>query len=204
MRDVCEELEGAHQDEQEVGRSGAPGGVVVVDSAQRLISIPSSLFLQPSTHDFSLVLNLPPGPHRLKFIVDESWRCSDDLATATDADGSLVNYLEVEPEAKDGDVKTDWGTEWDTQMGGVEPGECCPCVRAASALADVCFVIIQNTSRSGPLRFPQLLSRLKRSRSRTLPTSPPSPRRTASQGRLRSRTRRACRIRRACLGTWRR
>lgn len=41
------------------------------------------------------MINLPPGPHRLKFIVDESWRCSDDLATATDADGSLVNYIEV-------------------------------------------------------------------------------------------------------------
>jgi hypothetical protein len=48
-----------------------------------------------STHDFSLVLNLPPGPHRLKFIVDESWKCSDDLATATDGDGTLVNYIEV-------------------------------------------------------------------------------------------------------------
>ncbi|KAL7416497.1 5'-AMP-activated protein kinase beta subunit, interation domain-containing protein [Mrakia frigida] len=77
--------------------------------------------MSKSTQDFTLVLNLPPGPHRLKFIVDESWRCSDDLATATDADGSLVNYIEVEKPAKDGDVKTDWEGDWDNQMGGVEP-----------------------------------------------------------------------------------
>ncbi|CED83310.1 Protein involved in Snf1 protein kinase complex assembly [Phaffia rhodozyma] len=67
--------------------------------------------MNKSTHDFTLVLNLPPGPHRLKFIVDESWKCSDDLATATDADGSLVNYIEVEQESsKDG---KGWSSEWE-------------------------------------------------------------------------------------------
>ena len=48
-----------------------------------------------STHDFSLLLNLPPGTHRLKFIVDDHWRCSSELQTATDGDGNLVNWLEV-------------------------------------------------------------------------------------------------------------
>lgn len=44
---------------------------------------------------FSVSVRLPPGNHRLKFLVDEQWRCSDDLPTATDNDGHLVNYIEV-------------------------------------------------------------------------------------------------------------
>ncbi|KAG1080622.1 hypothetical protein G6F42_023274 [Rhizopus arrhizus] len=47
------------------------------------------------THDFSAVLDLPPGTHRLKFIVDDEWKCSNDMETATDPDGNLVNYLQV-------------------------------------------------------------------------------------------------------------
>lgn len=49
-----------------------------------------------STQDFSAVLELPPGTHRLKFIVDDEWKCSNDLETATDPDGNLVNYVEVD------------------------------------------------------------------------------------------------------------
>ncbi len=52
------------------------------------------LFLH-STNDFTTVINLPPGTHKLKFIVDDEWKCSNDLSTATDPDGNLVNYLEV-------------------------------------------------------------------------------------------------------------
>ncbi|KAG1458894.1 hypothetical protein G6F56_006285 [Rhizopus delemar] len=48
-----------------------------------------------STHDFNAVLELPSGTHRLKFIVDDEWKCSNDLETATDPDGNLVNYLQV-------------------------------------------------------------------------------------------------------------
>ncbi|KAI7903382.1 uncharacterized protein BX663DRAFT_434145, partial [Cokeromyces recurvatus] len=51
--------------------------------------------LVKSTHDFSAVLELPPGTHRLKFIVDDEWKCSNDMETATDPDGNLVNYLQV-------------------------------------------------------------------------------------------------------------
>ncbi|CAG8490583.1 5786_t:CDS:2 [Acaulospora colombiana] len=35
------------------------------------------------------------GTHKLKFIVDDEWKCSSDLSTATDPDGNLINYLEV-------------------------------------------------------------------------------------------------------------
>ncbi|KAM0745751.1 hypothetical protein T439DRAFT_360326 [Meredithblackwellia eburnea MCA 4105] len=45
--------------------------------------------------DFSALISLPPGPHRLKFIVDNEWKASKHLQLATDADGNLINYLHV-------------------------------------------------------------------------------------------------------------
>lgn len=38
---------------------------------------------------------MPPGPHTLKFIVDKQWKTSKYLPSATDADGNLINYLQV-------------------------------------------------------------------------------------------------------------
>jgi hypothetical protein len=43
------------------------------------------------------LISLPPGPHRLKFIVDNEWKASKHLPVATDADGNLINYLQVNP-----------------------------------------------------------------------------------------------------------
>lgn len=54
--------------------------------------------LTSSSHDFSTIINLPPGTHRLKFQVDGEYRCSDELPTATDSVGNLVNYVEVSEE----------------------------------------------------------------------------------------------------------
>ncbi|TPX32995.1 hypothetical protein SmJEL517_g03967 [Synchytrium microbalum] len=51
-----------------------------------------------SNADFSTVIDMPPGTHRLKFVVDDEWKCSEDLPVASDADGNLVNFLEVEDE----------------------------------------------------------------------------------------------------------
>ncbi|KAK9472008.1 5'-AMP-activated protein kinase beta subunit, interation domain-containing protein [Dipodascopsis tothii] len=48
--------------------------------------------------EFSVVLNLLPGTHRIRFVVDNELRCSDMLPTATDSMGNLVNYIEVFPE----------------------------------------------------------------------------------------------------------
>lgn len=45
--------------------------------------------------EHSVVLHLPPGTHRMKFIVDDRWRVSRELPTASDGDGNLVNYLEI-------------------------------------------------------------------------------------------------------------
>ncbi|KAG0316752.1 hypothetical protein BGZ99_006712 [Dissophora globulifera] len=57
--------------------------------------------LNKSTSDFSTILNLPPGTHRIKFIVDDEWKCSTELSAATDAEGNLVNFLEVTDEEQD-------------------------------------------------------------------------------------------------------
>lgn len=44
---------------------------------------------------FSIVLKLPTGTHRMRFVVDNELRCSDSLSSATDSMGNLVNYIEV-------------------------------------------------------------------------------------------------------------
>ncbi|KAG9072568.1 hypothetical protein KI688_000339 [Linnemannia hyalina] len=36
-----------------------------------------------------------------KFIVDDEWKCSTELSAATDAEGNLVNFLEVDDEEQD-------------------------------------------------------------------------------------------------------
>ncbi|BFZ61466.1 galactose metabolism-related protein [Saitoella coloradoensis] len=51
--------------------------------------------LTKSVHDFSTVIHLPPGAHRLKFLVDDEWKLSNELQTATDSSGNLLNYIEV-------------------------------------------------------------------------------------------------------------
>ncbi|KAG0147228.1 hypothetical protein CROQUDRAFT_43155 [Cronartium quercuum f. sp. fusiforme G11] len=59
--------------------------------------------LGPSTTEsgqptnFSALVSLPPGPHRLKFIVDERWKTSKELPSATDDKGNLINYLQINP-----------------------------------------------------------------------------------------------------------
>lgn len=66
--------------------------------------------LIPRAHDFNTVLRLAPGQYRLKFIVDDSWRCSKQISTATDDDGTLVNWIEVE--AQDAvEPKSEWSTD---------------------------------------------------------------------------------------------
>ncbi|RDW83912.1 putative Snf1 kinase complex beta-subunit Gal83 [Aspergillus mulundensis] len=43
-------------------------------------------------------LNLRPGTHHLKFIVDGEMRASDNLPTAVDFTNHLVNYIEISPD----------------------------------------------------------------------------------------------------------
>ncbi|EPZ32851.1 hypothetical protein O9G_004294, partial [Rozella allomycis CSF55] len=42
-----------------------------------------------SENDFSTVLVLKPGTHRIKFVVDDEWKCSTDLVTAADPRNQL-------------------------------------------------------------------------------------------------------------------
>ncbi|CCJ28096.1 unnamed protein product [Pneumocystis jirovecii] len=51
--------------------------------------------LNKSTNDFTVLINLSKGTHKFKFYVDNEWKCSDELATATDSSGNLFNYIEV-------------------------------------------------------------------------------------------------------------
>ncbi|KAI8828253.1 5'-AMP-activated protein kinase beta subunit, interation domain-containing protein [Chytriomyces cf. hyalinus JEL632] len=52
--------------------------------------------LTKSRADFSTVIDMPAGEtHRFKFIVDDEWKCSEDLPIASDSEGNLVNYLDV-------------------------------------------------------------------------------------------------------------
>ncbi|ODN88492.1 hypothetical protein L198_06764 [Cryptococcus wingfieldii CBS 7118] len=67
--------------------------------------------LRKSTHDFNTTLRLPPGQYRVKFIVDESWRCSKQISTATDDDGTLVNWIEVEAPKTAEELKAEWAMD---------------------------------------------------------------------------------------------
>ncbi|KAL9129131.1 MAG: hypothetical protein Q9217_002341 [Psora testacea] len=49
----------------------------------------------PATGHLSAVLQLPPGTHHVKFIVDGEMQLSDELPTAVDYTNILVNYIEV-------------------------------------------------------------------------------------------------------------
>lgn len=50
---------------------------------------------QSQQHLASTTLNLRPGTHHLKFIVDGDMRASENLPTAVDFTNHLVNYMEV-------------------------------------------------------------------------------------------------------------
>ncbi len=49
----------------------------------------------PNTNVLSTVLQLPPGTHHVKFIVDGDMQLSKELPTAVDFTNILVNYIEV-------------------------------------------------------------------------------------------------------------
>ncbi|KAI8622309.1 5'-AMP-activated protein kinase beta subunit, interation domain-containing protein [Chytriomyces sp. MP71] len=59
--------------------------------------------LTKSKTDFSTVIDMPAGEtHRFKFIVDDEWKCSEDLPIASDSEGNMVNYLDIVDEFGDG------------------------------------------------------------------------------------------------------
>lgn len=78
--------------------------------------------LRKSTHDFNTVLRLAPGQYRLKFLVDDSWRCSKSMPTATDNDGTLVNYIEVEAPKSESD-QVGWAVDDMTTAPAAQPDD---------------------------------------------------------------------------------
>ncbi|ORX33524.1 5'-AMP-activated protein kinase beta subunit, interation domain-domain-containing protein [Kockovaella imperatae] len=60
---------------------------------------------------FETILRVPPGQYRLKFLVDDSWRCSKNIPTATDNDGTLVNWLEVEAPKTEDESRAEWAMD---------------------------------------------------------------------------------------------
>lgn len=76
--------------------------------------------LQKSSEDFSTIVDMPPGMHQFKFIVDDEWKCSEDLPVGSDSEGNLVNCLQVNDE--DGHSIRD-GLEGLTAEYGFEPVE---------------------------------------------------------------------------------
>lgn len=59
------------------------------------------IILDKVDQEFSTIIQMPIGTQHLKFIVDEEWKCSQDLPIASDEDGNLINYLQISLESKD-------------------------------------------------------------------------------------------------------
>lgn len=49
--------------------------------------------LEKSDQEFSTIVQMAVGTQHLKFIVDDEWKCSQDLPIASDKDGNLINFL---------------------------------------------------------------------------------------------------------------
>ncbi|ELR11389.1 AMP-activated protein kinase, putative [Acanthamoeba castellanii str. Neff] len=51
--------------------------------------------LNRSEHDFTAIIDLPPGVHQYKFIVDGKWTHAADQPVATDSGGNINNCMEI-------------------------------------------------------------------------------------------------------------
>ena len=87
----------------------------------------------------------------MKFIVDDSWRCSKDIPTATDEDGTFVNWLEVEASKTEEEAKSAWSmdAEWPDRPLGKSPYA----LKRAFAL-NACADNKMTTMLNGQTRFP--------------------------------------------------
>jgi hypothetical protein len=90
------------------GLDSLPEGEEATTKEKKRESVTSISTTSPSSATLlhEVTVPLSPGSHRLKFIVDDVYMCSEELPTATDNDGNLVNVLEVGT-LRDGDVNDD-------------------------------------------------------------------------------------------------
>jgi hypothetical protein len=93
-------------------------------------------------------LRLKPGQYRLKFVVDDSWRCSKDIPTATDEDGTFVNWLEVEAPKTDAQAKDAW------PMDAAPPAK--DIGKSASTDIVIMLTVQIMTTTNGRPKFPRL------------------------------------------------
>jgi hypothetical protein len=89
------------------------------DSSQQEVIYNLISFSHESNDDFTTIIEMPSGTHHLKFIVDDEWKCSEDLPTASDMDGNLINYLQVSIEEghSQGDGLDDLSHNFDEDAG---------------------------------------------------------------------------------------
>ncbi|GIK06445.1 hypothetical protein Aspvir_002095 [Aspergillus viridinutans] len=74
----------------------------------------------------STTLNLRPGTHHLKFIVDGEMRASDNLPTAVDFTNHLVNYIEVSADDVNRSRRSSDRTNKSAVPSGVHPPQVIP------------------------------------------------------------------------------
>ncbi|CEP62931.1 Sip2p LALA0_S06e07206g [Lachancea lanzarotensis] len=75
---------------------------------------------------FHIKLQLPPGTHRFRFIVDNELRFSDYMPTATDQMGNFVNYLEIASPAESQDQLQHPQLQEDLRDGEIQPSPLVP------------------------------------------------------------------------------
>ncbi|KAK1277895.1 SNF1-related protein kinase regulatory subunit beta-1 [Acorus gramineus] len=92
-----EEPESDSEDPSVRSDAGAVGRVSSVDSmGDTPPGSPGRKVLHRSGKDHSILLVLPSGIYRYKFIVDGEWRCIPDLPFITDEMGSITQLLDVQ------------------------------------------------------------------------------------------------------------
>lgn len=75
--------------------------------------------LNKSHDEFSTIVELPPGSHQYKFIIDDEWMYSPDQPTIPDPYGAMNNYVEVLPIDVAYDIEADAQSIFSTSPPGV-------------------------------------------------------------------------------------
>lgn len=75
------------------------------------------------TYEFVLRINVPPGKHHYKFIVDDKWKFAPDQPTEMDGEGRVNNVVEVKSIESSAEhlCSTDEDREDDTSYGQTIP-----------------------------------------------------------------------------------
>lgn len=64
----------------------------------RVLRLISGLYSEGNPGVFATTINILPGTHHIRFLVDNNMQTSPDLPTTVDFGNNLVNYIEVSPD----------------------------------------------------------------------------------------------------------